>query len=284
MKRILSLALALLLAMSGMALAEEYESNYYEEMTVVNCQDYVSLRAEPSTSSDRLAKVALGERVYDCMRYNDQFFLCQYDGEYGYILTEYLEPVPEDESDNLVLNATLEGYHVTAERSYNGEGEILRIVCEDDAGEQLWTMETTTQDITELVLTDAFIGGAAQVPRVMVYNAETGLTALEITDGSVVWTLAPEDCALGASISHAVNGEGTMYIGGYYGPDPVAIAADGTVLWTALLDSNDIFWLYDMELQDETLAAHYDYLGDANSGWVIYDITDGSVIGIEYDE
>ena len=64
-------------------------------MRVVNCKNYVSLRAKPSATSERRAKVPLGAHVLAFMEYGEQsgFLFCSYQGEYGYILSEYLEPI-----------------------------------------------------------------------------------------------------------------------------------------------------------------------------------------------
>ena len=59
-------------------------------MRVVKCSEWVSLRATPSTKSDRLAKVYLGELVTECSASTDGFIYCNYNGKYGYILYEYL--------------------------------------------------------------------------------------------------------------------------------------------------------------------------------------------------
>lgn len=77
------LACAMLLTMSA-ALADG------EVMFVVDCEEWVSLRAEPSTTAARLAKVPLGAAVFDCISSADGFTYCSYNGMYGFILTEYL--------------------------------------------------------------------------------------------------------------------------------------------------------------------------------------------------
>ncbi len=59
-------------------------------MTVVNCQDWVSLREKASASSARLAKVPLGAEVTDCRQVSEQFIYCRYQGVYGYIQSQYL--------------------------------------------------------------------------------------------------------------------------------------------------------------------------------------------------
>jgi hypothetical protein len=64
-------------------------------MKVVNCKSFVSLREERSTSSARLAKVPLGALVFAFPETPEEngFLWCVYQGEYGYILSEYLQTV-----------------------------------------------------------------------------------------------------------------------------------------------------------------------------------------------
>ncbi len=64
-------------------------------MRVVDCSEYVSLRSEPSRSSDRLAKVPLGAAVLAFPQAGEEngFTWCVYHDEYGYILSQYLAPL-----------------------------------------------------------------------------------------------------------------------------------------------------------------------------------------------
>ncbi|MBQ8137000.1 MAG: SH3 domain-containing protein [Clostridia bacterium] len=75
------------------------EMTYYGTMTVVNCQEWVSLRASPDTSAKRLKRVPLDSIVTDAEWSDDcgDFLYCCYDGVYGYILSKYLEPWEEEE-------------------------------------------------------------------------------------------------------------------------------------------------------------------------------------------
>ncbi len=63
-------------------------------MRVVKCKDYVSLRSGPSKSSKRLARIPLGASVLALPKAGEVngFVWCTYHDEYGYILSEYLEP------------------------------------------------------------------------------------------------------------------------------------------------------------------------------------------------
>ena len=75
-----------------------------------------------------------------------------------------------------------------------------------------------------------------------------------------------------------------MYIGGYYGPDPVAISVDGEVLWQSSSvygegDSYplDFYWLYELELGPDGLTATYDMSADERGGQVLYSL-DGQML------
>lgn len=265
-----------------MGSAASAETVYYGTMVVVNCEEWVSLRDVPGTGGNRLAKVPLGAVVTDAewAPIMDQFVYCRYDGQWGYILRKYLEqteyPEPEEPGEaSVVLDQKVGGLHVLAEHSYVGAGEQMRVTCVDEQGGERWLYESETGDTTELTMIDAFIGGTAQDPMLLVYNAEKGLTALDIATGETRWTLA--DTRLGASISRAVGDDGTAYIGGYYGPDPVAIDVNGNVLWRA--DSGDCYWLYEIAIADDTLVCRYDMMDgdDAGPGTVVFSL-DGKLL------
>ena len=90
MKRFIALFLLLCMVLAAMpALAD---SGYIGNMEVVDCSEWVSLREEPSTRSERLMKVSLGAIVSSCQQVNDAWIYAEYDGYSGYILAEYLEP------------------------------------------------------------------------------------------------------------------------------------------------------------------------------------------------
>ena len=90
MKRYISLFLLLCMVLAAMPVMAE--SEYIGNMEVVNCNEWVSLREEPSTKSQRLVKVSLGAIVSNCRQVNDAWIYAEYDGYSGYILAEYLEP------------------------------------------------------------------------------------------------------------------------------------------------------------------------------------------------
>lgn len=184
------------------------------------------------------------------------------------------------EGDAVILEADVNGRRIVARRIYQEEREYLAVAALDAEGNQIWKQETATSGITELTLTDAFIGGIAARPLVMVNNAELGLYALDPDTGAVRWMLPAETVHLGGSLSYAVGGMGVTYIGGYYGPDPVAIDANGRVLWQAHSGSADIYWLEGIELRADGLACAYGSVdAEGTSGTVVYDYN-GAVVEI----
>lgn len=69
--------------------ASSASSNYLGKKTIVNCNEFVTLRQYASTSAPTVTKVAKGQQV-DAYYYNDTFTRCYYNGLEGYILNRYL--------------------------------------------------------------------------------------------------------------------------------------------------------------------------------------------------
>lgn len=185
----------------------------------------------------------------------------------------------EYDDDFVILDTVANGVRVIGRQIYQSDCEYLMAVGLDASGNELWKNETTTDSITELMQTDVFIAGTADAPLVMMYNACRGLTAINPTTGEVVWEIFKKDLNLGGSISHVVDGNGVAYIAGYYGPDPVAIDANGKVLWQASSGSAEATWLYRMELSDEGIACSYGKMAGEEYGTIVYDFS-GNVVSI----
>ena len=269
MKRMLLVLLVVALCIPCGALAEGM-------LKVVNCQDWVSLRSAPSTQAERLAQVPLGALVTGEYDPYAEFSHCSYEGVSGYILNQYLEAP--------ALAAQVDGRTIIAERSYAGSGEVMELACLDANGSELWKRVFQSPYATELDCTDAFVAGTAAEPTVLVHVSGVGLTALNLYTGQEKWTLSNEVVDLGGSLSCAVAADGTMYLGGYYGPDPVAISVDGEVLWqsSSAYGEQDgypmeFWWLYALELGPDGLTATYDMSADERGGQVLYSL-DGQML------
>lgn len=85
------IALVLFLSMMLAAMPAVAQNDYYGNMEVINCNEWVSLRAEPRTSAKRLVKVPLGANVTECQQYGAGWIYAVYDGKQGYIQDKYLK-------------------------------------------------------------------------------------------------------------------------------------------------------------------------------------------------
>ena len=63
--------------------------NFLGFMRVVNCEDWVTLRASASTKATAVIRIPRGERV-EAYKYNSEFMECYYNGMHGYVLSKYL--------------------------------------------------------------------------------------------------------------------------------------------------------------------------------------------------
>jgi len=257
MKRVLILVLVALMCAAG-ALAE-----MPTEMRIVNCEEWVSLRAEPDSASQRFAEVKLGETVRGYYGSNGEFTQCEYDGVVGYILTEYLEVaggvgeaiIPQTPAD---AEYALEGGCVRVWKDYGDASETMTLARYDAQDQLIWSYATESLGTTELSSVEAFINDKAAQPMVMAYNSYFGLVALDAETGEKIWTLPCSEVSLGASISYAVADDGTMYIGGYYGPDPAAISADGKLMWQATQTDTDFYWICEITPTEDGIAVTYE--------------------------
>ncbi len=290
-------------------------------LRVCNCEEWVSLRKKPKTSSERLEKVPLGALVTDCVRKNDEFIFCNYEGKSGYILAEYLEKpsaeemqshewengsilIPEEQEALIVVEELpvqtiteealpvsqmctkeylelmssggecliLESREVGEERvtlcavrDRSPQGETLTVAAYDPNLRYLWARQMTCRNDGQFEQLAAFTGGSKEEPRMMLYNADSGLQAVDLLTGDEKWTLSAKDVRLGSGICWAVEKDGTMYIAGADGPHPVAISERGTVLWFSDPGNNDIYGPYSIQLLPEGVFTQYESGPDGGS-------------------
>ena len=276
MKRLFAGMIAIVMLLCSFALAEK--DTYIGDMVVVNCSEWVSLRAEADTASERLAQVPLGAVVQDCADTGSGFIFGSYNGEFGYILSEYLETAGAA-GDHLFVHE-FGGLTVSAKYSYDNT-ERVYIEASDASGNFVWDYTADCSYSTELTMVDAFIGGTANNPLVMAFSAEKGLTAIDFMSGAVLWNIPDDSLSLGGSISHAVDADGTMYLGGYYGPDPAAVSMDGRVLWQTDLGGS-YYWLYEIEIAGDVLRCYYDMNDiDYDAATVLF-AKNGDFMGLSY--
>ena len=67
-----------------------------------------------------------------------------------------------------------------ASRSFEADGEILRVGCYEYETDPVWGYCTSVNYVTELTATEAFLGGTAQNPAVMIQNTDQGVYKVNI--------------------------------------------------------------------------------------------------------
>ena len=296
MKKIFCLILCLCL-LPLCALAEG------DMMQVINCSEWVSLRKDPDSDSVRLLKVPLGAVVEDCTQDADGFIRCSYNGFYGFILGEYLAPyTPEETPDDSsagedsysiasspvmnqnildvlpdfpsmevfseagtnVLTHEFDSYTVMVQRAGKSTHETLRAVCYDENGTALWQVSNSSDSITELTQTQAFIAGTEHDPLLIIFVAGKGFHAYDIGPWSELRWQCVRDEALAVSggLSWQVDATGNIYACGFYNNAPICIGPDGSLLWAAQNPRADVYNPWKMELTESGLNLYCNELPD----------------------
>lgn len=113
MKKIMCLVLCLMM-LAGSALAEEAVW-FGDWMEVVKCNEFITLREEPSTKAYALDRVPLGAYVRSLGPHDERFHRVLYDGQAGYVLSEYLGRVQTTAvayPEVVVYEGTKEAYNI----------------------------------------------------------------------------------------------------------------------------------------------------------------------------
>ena len=91
----IAMLLAMCLLMGTAAFAQD---GYIGCMKVVKCQEWVSLREAPDAASACLVEVPLGKLVENCREESKAFHYAEYNGMSGYIMAQYLEAIPDEQT------------------------------------------------------------------------------------------------------------------------------------------------------------------------------------------
>lgn len=250
------------------------DSWYIGAMKVINCREYVTLRETPDKTSKALAEVPLGEYVYYCSRnekafaaspYKKQvhmFTKCEYEGQEGYILSKFLGAAPDHEPietkgenvlmsrEEIIGSGEIEfewnefNVSVVAAREVVNENgaawEKMRVGCFID-DEPAWGYIESVQTRDDTKKLKAFMGGTEDEPQVYVYDLEYGLMMFDLMDGTEQWLISRNACFLGdAAVVTSGPNTGILYVAGSAGPDPVAISAEGNILWQSDVDDPEL--------------------------------------------
>ena len=296
MKRMFSVILALVICFScsfasGERKTVKKDQFYLGAMRVVRCKDYVSLRETPDKTGKVLAKVPLGAIVLYCSnninkyangkykKQKDLFIRCEYEGQEGYILKKHLEPAPEFEpaetkqnyntmtheeiigNGNVVLNWHEFNVSVLAAceniLEEDSTWETIRVGCFID-DDPIWGYTEAVKQTGQPVNLTAFMGGTEDEPQIYVYDEAYGLIMLDLMDGIEDWTILKTNCSLGDAAVRTVSSQtGILYVAGTDGPDPIAISAEGNILWRSVIDDPEAYEPTEIRLNPNDIKVIY---------------------------
>ena len=259
---------------------QEKPDNYIGAMRVVWCKEWVSLREQPGKTFKRIAEIPLGAIVYSCVDIgNPLFYQCESEGQTGYVLQGYLIPAPECEpplSASITRKMTMEevigdgevvldwkdyNMSVVAAREYvtekRKEWEVLRVGCFIN-DQPVWGHEERCEVFSQYEMLKVFIGGVEDDWQVMLFDGGYGLSRLDLLSGKEKWCIRTGDCPMGNAAAIAVDDNGTVYLAGTDGPDPVAISLDGRVMWQADVSNPDVYGPYEIMLENNMIQVKYE--------------------------
>ena len=278
------LAAILICCLAGTAgadrIPEKKAWNYVGAMRVKWAKEFVSLRDIPKKTGVRLAKVPVGDVLYNCEIIKDSDWIkCEYEGQTGYVLKAYLQRAPECEppvsyaitrkmtmeelvgSGEVVLDWKEYNLSVVAAREIVTENrkqwEVLRVGGFLD-GTPLWGHEEKVELNGQYNLLKAFIGGVEDDWQVMLFDGGYGLSMLDLLSGKEKWMVTTAKCPMGDGGAVTVDANGTIYIAGTDGPDPIAISMDGKVLWQSNVNNPGVYNPYEITVEGNTVLVKYE--------------------------
>ena len=235
-------------------------------MQVVNCEEWVSLRERASTSAARLVRVPLGALVDSCLQVSDTFIYCTYQGVWGYIQAAYLSPAGESGSGSAALTfealpeyasyAAFSAIGTLEEEFWAGADRARRVsVRRQTAGDtetlcaavfqgntMIGRVLYSSRGVSELPALTAFAGGTADQRTLLFFDGDR-LSCYEIgeqMEERVLWVLPLAN--VGGGAVHLVDGDGSIYLIGYYTGLLTKISPDGVLLWQTGHSDENVYW------------------------------------------
>lgn len=200
MKKLFAMALAAALLLFGASALAEYRTG--DEIEVVNCKEYITLRDEPSTSAYDLGHLPLGALAVALQDDGGDFVRVAYKGEYGYVLRKYTalsyayrgEPVALTDAQRYNVNLFLSNF---TEASFGWDeyvfelGESSDRALVDFAIDHIWFNQQDKLEWGEwgddnVRLSDKYIASVTQkyfgrAPK------DLSLTRMDYRDGYYYW-------------------------------------------------------------------------------------------------
>ena len=175
------------------------------------------------------------------------------------------------------MDCSIADRRIVASRSFEANGEILRVGCYEYETDPVWGYCTSVNYVTELTATEAFLGGTAQNPAVMIHNTDQGLYKVNIWTGEVEWIVPARGAAdermpflmrLMTVPERSICAATTVRIRWLFHQTE-------TFCWRADADNDDIYWPYHLCLENGVVVTRYGGYSEYGEFVVAYRQSDG---------
>ena len=177
---------------------------------------------------------------------------------------DHPEPPPEEEPEAQGLAVS-----VDFDRQSGNSYESAVITGRSRAGESVWSYTTGQYEMAQLDrVNDVGVYGDTY------YFVEDGtVTALRVADGEVLWKNADFG---GSASAHAFDGDGNVYLCGYFGPDLFIVGPGGATVKSIDAFDSDYYWPWRLDYQGTQLAITFEGTPSGNDETVYVSLDDYS--------
>ena len=184
------------------------------------------------------------------------------------------EPEPTAQSDAAEDAAPEAGAAATVafDHRYESGVEYGVITGADASGKAIWTVETPHYGVSQCARVDGL-----EIRNDLYYYIDDGdVVTLSLTDGREVWRNSDYGGSLGG---WAFDGNGSVYLCGYEGPDLIVIDRQGATYQRYATFREDYYWPYRLQIVDDrTVIITYEMGPNESEGTLTVNPLSGEVV------
>ena len=169
---------------------------------------------------------------------------------------------------------------VGVSHTVGGSGETALFTGFGPDGAEKWELSFSEPAGPDVDLISWYVSRGAS-PVLYVNCSSSALYAVDAETGAAIWQIPVTQKVFGASNSMVCGPDGSLYIGGWYGPDPICVSPEGSVVWTS--DSSqageDVYMLFCLLPLSGGIGAFYDGWNESgHRTGILYGYGDGAAV------